>query len=104
MSLELLAILMGLVTFLPLLKGRTLRVWTDNEGARGSITSGGARCTDHNAIVHMVWDLCYKHCMNPWFSRVPTDDNVSDGPTRRDHSVVGALGCLLIKAQVPDVC
>jgi hypothetical protein len=103
MSLEVLAIMMGLETFLPILKGRTFRVWTDNEGAKGSITSGAARCSDHNLMVHRIWSLCYKHCLNPWYARVPTDENVSDGPTRSDHSVVQALGCLLVQAQVPIV-
>ena len=103
MALELLAILMGLHTFAPLLQGRTLGIWTDNEGARGSMSAGGARCADHNEIVHRVWGLCYECCMNPWFDRVPTDDNVSDGPTRSDFSVVDALGCLLVRAHVPPV-
>ena len=103
MAWELLAILLGLHTFAPLLRGRTIRVWTDNEGCKGSITSGRARECDHNFIVHMIWQACYEFTMNPWFSRVPTDENISDGPTRSDHSVVAALGCLLVKAQLPLV-
>ena len=103
MAWELLAILMGLHTFAELLRGRTLRIWTDNEGCRGSITSGRARANDHNFIVHRIWKFCYDNVMNPWCSRVPTDDNCADGPTRSDHSIMRALGCFLVKAQVPPV-
>jgi hypothetical protein len=103
MALELLAIYFGLHVFMPLLRGRTIRVWTDNEGCRGSMSSGAARADDHNMLVHAIWTACFGGCVNPWFDRVPSDDNISDGPTREDFRVVEALGCVFVKAQVPSV-
>jgi hypothetical protein len=103
MALELLAIYYGLMAFMPLLRGRTIRVWTDNEGCRGSMSSGAASAVDHNKIVHWIWEACFGGCVNPWFDRVPSDDNVSDGPTRKDLRVVEALGCCFISAHVPPV-
>jgi hypothetical protein len=103
MAFELLAIYYGLVAFAPLLRGRTFRVWTDNEGCRGSMSSGRARAVDHNLIVHLIWRECFRGCMSPWFSRVPSDDNVSDGPTRGEFRVADALGCCPVLAQVPPV-
>ena len=93
----------GLHAFAPIIQGRTARIWTDNEGARGSVTHGGARASDHNELVHRVWCFCYEMSVNPWFNRVPSDDNISDGPTRNEHRVVHTLGCCLISAQVPLV-
>ena len=103
MAWELLAVLYGLEAFADLIRGRTLRIWTDNEGCRGSITAGGARSDDHNAIIHRIWCFCFENCVNPWCSRVPTDDNISDGPTRGDFSVVRALGCIPFQAHAPRV-
>jgi hypothetical protein len=103
MGLELLAILFGLMTFSTLLANRTFRVWTDNSGAEGAVARGGSVQPDHNGIVHQIWTFAYSCFMNPWFARVPSDDNVSDGPTRADHRVVRALGALKVLAQVPPV-
>jgi hypothetical protein len=103
MGLELLAILFGMMTFSTLLANRTFRVWTDNSGAEGAVARGGSAQRDHNAIIHQIWTYAYTCYMNPWFARVPSDDNVSDGPTRGDHRVVRALGALKVVAQVPPV-
>jgi hypothetical protein len=91
------------VTFATLLGNRTFRVWTDNSGAEGAVARGGAKEADHNAIIHKIWALSYERYLNPWFARVPSDFNVSDGPTRGDHRVVAALGALWVRAQVPDI-
>jgi hypothetical protein len=103
MGLELLAVLYAILNFLPLIQGRTVRIWTDNEGGRGSMTSGGAREWDHNLLVHKIWEVCFRYCVNPWFDRVPTDDNIADGPTRSDMLVVEALGAAHFSAHVPRV-
>jgi hypothetical protein len=103
MGLELLAILYAILNFLPLIQGKTVRVWTDNEGGKGSMSSGAARSWDHNQLVHRVWEVCYHYCVTPWFDRVPTDENIADGPTRADMLVVAALGSVLFSAQLPLV-
>ena len=103
MGYELLAILTGIVTFLPLLKGRTLRIWTDNEGGAFSVIRGGSAQQDHNCLVHRFWCLCYEHAIHPWIARVPSEDNISDGPTRGDLAVVTIIGAKPIKAQVPTL-
>ena len=103
MGLELLAILFGMMTFSPLLVNRTFRIWTDNSGAEGAVARGGSPQPDHNCIIHRIWSFAYLNFMNPWFGRVPSDDNVADGPTRGDHRVLLALCALWLVAHVPPI-
>ena len=65
--------------------------------------SGSSRADDHNLLAHRVWEICFRNCVTPWFSRVPTSENIADGPTRFDWLVVHALGSVRISAQVPQV-
>ena len=51
MGLELLAIALGLSTFSMILRGRRVRVWSDNTGNEASLRKGRARAFDHNALV-----------------------------------------------------
>ena len=101
MGLEILAILFGLIAFAPVLAGRAVRIWTDNEGCAWSMMTGGAKCEDHNWLVHRVWSFCFRNFVTPWFCRVPSADNISDGPTRNDYAVVNALGACHVSARVP---
>ena len=61
MAQELLAIVVGLCTFIGNLAGRTVRVWTDNAGGEGALRTGAAKSCDHNLLVHAVWLLAAKH-------------------------------------------
>ena len=103
MGLELLAVVFGLEVFLPYIKGRVLRIWTDNEGCLWSVLKGGAKEADHNELVHRLWTTCHRYQMTPWFERVPSAENLSDGPTRLDYSVVEYFGARRISAQEPRV-
>ena len=55
MGLELLGIAVGLCTFAPLLKGRSVRAYCDNMGGEHAMAAGAARCTDHNRMIHSMW-------------------------------------------------
>ena len=70
MGQELLAIAVGLCTFLPKLKGRCVRVWTDNKGGECCLRSGAARAGDHNLLVHALWLLAAKEDFGLWVERV----------------------------------
>jgi len=61
MGQELLAIAVGLCTFLPQLEGCCVRVWTDNAGGEGALRKGATKASDHNLIVHAVWLLAARH-------------------------------------------
>ena len=82
-DLELVAALCLYLTFPELLQGRILHHLVDNEGAKFSLirsfsgSPGGERVL-HAAATEIVGLGCF-----PWFSRVGSKDNISDGPSRK---------------------
>ena len=57
-------------------------------GAEHATTKGSAKCFDHNQIIHECWTIAYKHRINLWIERVASKFNISDSPSRGDHSLL----------------
>ena len=82
-ELELVAALCAYLTFPDVLQGRILHHFIDNEGAKFGLIRGfsgkpGGERVLHAAASEIVGLACY-----PWFGRVASKDNLSDGPSRR---------------------
>ena len=75
MGQELLAIAVGLCTFMESLRGRCVRVWTDNKGGECALRSGAARAGDHNLLIHAMWLLAAKEGFGLWIERVQAESN-----------------------------
>ena len=103
MGLELLAVAMALHTFAGMLKGTTVRVWTDNASAWGALAKGAAGQSDHNCLVHGVWLLAWRIDFGLWVEWVPTDRNVADLPSRQEYGLLEQLGATRVKAVFPCV-
>jgi len=88
MSLELLAMALGLATFRRELAGKRLRVWTDNTGGEGALRRGSSKAVDHNRLVHATWLLATMFHVGLVVHRVPTDDNIADLPSREQYSLL----------------
>ena len=91
MSLELLAIVLGLASFKKEVEGRKLVLYSDNKGAELSTGRGSAKAADHNAIVHSIWTMAFQYGVHLWLERVPSIDNISDSPSRGDHALLAEL-------------
>ena len=91
MCLELLAILMGLETFSERCRGKNIRVWTDNVGSEHALIKQAGRRTDHNAIVHSTWLTAARIGAGLFINRVPTHQNIADGPTRPNKDIAKTL-------------
>ena len=71
MGQELLAIALGLCTFLSRLRNRCVRVWTDNKGGECCLRNGRAKTGDHCLLIHALWLLAAKENFGLWVERVP---------------------------------
>ena len=106
---ELIAIVLGLATFLPDIKGKKVIVYSDNKGAvlgprvpacsllpaagaELSTARGSAKAADHNGIVHAIWACAFAYKVQLWLVRVPSEQNISDSPSRGDHRLLSELG------------
>ena len=82
MALELLAISLGIHTFLEKLKGRKIVIHCDNSGSECSLRKGSAKCADHAQLVHELWSDFVCHGIKAFVVRVTTKMNIADNPSR----------------------
>ena len=61
MGLEILASALGLSTFAKLVKGRNVRLWSDNVGGENATRRASAKSFDHNCLVHCIWMFAAEH-------------------------------------------
>lgn len=91
-GLEILAIALGVSSFAERIRGRRVRVFSDNTVAEGVTRRGSARCFDHNSLAHAFWTTAMEEGWQVWIDRVPTKDNIADLPSRECYDLLGRLG------------
>ena len=102
MAMELIAIVVGLATFMERCRGRCIRVWTDNAGGEGALRKKAAKQSDHNALVHAVWLMAARNNVGLWIERVGTKDNIADDPSRGEYKLLELMGAKYSPPTVPD--
>ena len=103
MSLELMAIAVGLATFAVELEGRQVWIFEDNTGAEATTQKGSSKAEDHNSLVHEIWTLALEYGMSLWIDRVPSDDNLSDLPSREEYDLLHQMGAVWRTPAIPDL-
>jgi len=101
MTLEIMAIAVGLSTFAEELRGRKVIVYSDNTGAEAATRNGRAKCLDHCGLIHEIWSHCWANNTHMWIERVRSEDNISDLPSREEYELV--LGGLEAEWRPPVV-
>ena len=98
MGLELLAVAWGLSTYSMILRGRRVRVWSDNTGNEASLRKGRARAFDRNALVHFLTRKAALDKLHLWVGRVPSELNIEILPAGESYEVLHALRAEAIPA------
>ena len=79
--------------WLDLLKGAQLVAYTDNDGVRDFLIA----CQTSSVNSEPILDCCLKVenelGLNLWMSRVPTDSNIADDPSRGHVDLLESVGC-----------
>ena len=94
MSLETMAISVGLASFAEELRGRKVLVFSDNTGAEAAARRGSAHAWDHCEMVHGIWTQAFLNRTHIWILRVASDDNLSDLPSRCEYGLLRELGAV----------
>ena len=81
-ELEAFAVLTGLDLWKKTLKSKHLICFVDNEGARYLILKGYSGNAVISRIVHNIALVEERYFILPWYSRVPTECNIADPPSR----------------------
>ena len=81
---ELLAVSLSVRSLRDRLRDSDLSLYVDNEGAKGMILNGFARgdCLDGTVLAADLWAMMAELHIALYVERVPSLDNVADGPTR----------------------
>jgi len=100
---ELAALVMILETFQEELRGTLWQCWLDSDVVRGGISNGSVKGTavDLNLIVGKWWLQVAQLNIGFWSWRVPSAQNVADGPTRKDLREMWLLGAVEVDAKMP---
>ena len=91
MSLETMAISVGLTTFADELRGRKVLVFSDNTGAEAAARRGSAHAWDHCEMIHGIWTQAFLNQTHVWILRVASDDNLSDLLSRTKYKILQEL-------------
>ena len=103
MTLEVLAIAVGLATFAHLLKNKKVIVFSDNTGAEAATKKGCARSWDHCNLIHEIWTQALCNRTHIWLERVPTKDNLADLPSREQYDLLCKLGAVWVEPKLASL-
>ena len=106
----------GLSVFRDLLKGRNVHVYSDNVGAEYALVRNRAKSWDHTCLVHGIWYRALSQFLGAvvvpsvparlkamewsvglFISRVPSEDNLSDDPSREKYNLLHALKAIHVE-------
>ena len=80
---EVIAAVVALIKWGPLIQGRRVAFFIDNFAARGSLASGRSSQADVNGIIGVTWQVVVSACISIFFLWVPSALNIADFPSRR---------------------
>jgi hypothetical protein len=89
---ELLPCLMARLTWPEVLSGARLLSFVDNDACRDCLIRGYSPVAHSASIIARTWLSDAQLCCSPWVSRVPSEANISDGPSRLSLEEVTRLG------------
>ena len=86
-----LAVILAMYTWMHLLDGVVVTIYTDNEGVRYSLISGTSRLPEVALSAARFWQLATDRRWGILIRRVESKSNIADGPTRDNLKLVQKL-------------
>ena len=99
---ELLAVFLAQYTFAKELAGAFWSAYVDNQGVLGALRRSSCTAPDINMMVGRFWLRVAEQRQAFFVSRVESEANVADGPTRDSFDAVRALGGRFVRPVLPD--
>ena len=77
-------------------------VWlVDSDPVLGAAVKGYSAKEDVCSCIAVFWEIVREEAARVYLDRIPTDGNLSDGPSRADWSLVGQCGWATAPAKFP---
>ena len=91
-ELELFAILCAVIGWKQFITNCAVVVYTDNDAVRDCLISCNTSSSNARPILDRYLKVEFQSSFNAWMSRVPTDSNIADAPSRGDCESLCSLG------------
>ena len=91
-ELELFAILCAVVVWKQFITNCAVVVYTGNDAARDCLIACNTSSCNARPILDLYLKVEFQSSFNAWVSRVPTDSNIADAPSRGDCKSLHELG------------
>ena len=91
-ELEFFAIFCSSQVWRNLIKGTQIGAYTDSDGVRDSIIACQTNSKNGEPILEACLKIEYELGLNLWMSRVPTDSNIADNPSRGHVDLLETTG------------
>ena len=91
-ELELFAILCAVIGWKQFITNCAVVVYTDNDAVRDCLISCNTSSSNARPILDPYLKVEFQISFNAWMSRVPTDSNIADAPSRGDCESLRSLG------------
>ena len=88
---EILPMVVSRIVWSGLIEGRDVIHYVDNDAARFSCIKGCSPCQGSAWLIQAFWETEVINQTRTWISRVPTECNVGDGPSRDQWEELTAL-------------
>ena len=88
---EILPMLVSRIIWSPRLLDRDVLHYVDNESSRLSIVKGSSLSKESAWLIHAFWEIEVMNRSRSWLSRVPTECNIGDGPSRGEWEELRSL-------------
>ena len=82
-ELETLAVALAIIIWNGKLCSMRVMIYIDNEGAKYALIRGYSRSKPITSICALTATYLDMHCIIPWYSRVPSQSNIEDWPSRQ---------------------
>ena len=91
-ALEMLAVLIAVHLWGPMLLSKRCFFFVDNDSARGALIASYSPSLQLNKLMTVWTQMVMQHSIFPWLCRVPSASNIADAPSRGECTEVVQLG------------
>ncbi len=99
---EILPVLVAMRLWAHHLQGKKIVCFIDNDSARGALVKGYSPVKASAYLIQLIGIEEAKLSLFTWFSRLPSESNIADGPSRLAFDRVQRLGAVLDDFTVPE--
>ena len=98
---EAIALPVAAETLRDLIRGKNVVWLIDSDPVLGAAVKGYSRKEDVCSCIAVFWEIIREEASRVYLDRIPTDGNLSDGPSRADWNLVGQCGWATVPARIP---